>query len=377
MQALFASCCALAALARKELSESAHSVAGHPEIGAHPKLMTQQFKIGDDSAYWSMDMTPPVLRMGWQTEQNANSKALNFKINPTNYRTNPRLEAAATLYTATSTRRPTAPSSTGQEVRTASPDISATPASFDTAWTPTDKKYQYWAVKLKPYFETQFVAQSRIFIQDVMQIDFTFDLESFKSYLWGDVALWYQYDSTNPENLYTANPTKTNYNNYFLCSDAGLTIKPILMSINFSIKLRNCYKTLIQSLTDWSNWTKIGPTTPYFGLLDYCKASDSESVTVFSWNPIASDKNQLFWGNTDNGNPQIDWDHSESGTATASSTQQYKFNYCKHLVGNEWELNNGGLNGIYYCAKSGTTWSIAITEALLDKSVAPAACTGV
>jgi hypothetical protein len=297
-----------------------------------------------------MDMTPPVLRMGWQTEQNANSKALNFKLNPANYRTNARVNPTGITY-GTNNRLPIYPSSTGLNVRTDSPALVAA-TDYDTAWTPTDKKYQYWAVKIKPYFETQFIASSRIFVQDLLQIDFTFDLESFKSYLWGDAAMWYQYDSTNPTDEYTADPTKTNYNNYFLCSDSGLTIKPILLSINFSIKLRNCYKTLVQSLTDWSNWTKIGKTTPYYGLLDYCKASDSESVTVFSWNPIASDKNVRFWGNTDNGNPQIDWDMSESGSTPASpdNTDQYKFSYCKHIVGNEWELNNGAIDGIYYCA---------------------------
>jgi hypothetical protein len=85
------------------------------------------------------------------------------------------------------------------------------------------------------------------------------------------------------------------------------------MGINLSIKLRNCYKTLIQSLTDWSNWTKIGPNSPYFGILDYCKSSDAEQVTVFSWNPVKSDTDpewasDVFWGNSDNNNPQVSWD---------------------------------------------------------------------
>jgi hypothetical protein len=318
--------------------------------------------------------------MGWQTEQNANSKALNFKMNPLHYRANDRVNPTGINY-GTSTRLPIYPSSTGLTDRTIAPvlttPVTVSTTDYDNAWTPTDKKYQYWAVKIKPYFETQFIASSRIFVQDLLQIDFTFDLESFKSYLWGDAAMWYQYDSTNPTDEYTADPTKTNYNNYFLCSDSGLTIKPILLSINFSIKLRNCYKTLVQSLTDWSNWTKIGKTTPYYGLLDYCKASDSESVTVFSWNPVPSDKNVRFWGNTDNGNPQIDWDNSESGSTPASPTDQYKFSYCKHIVGNEWELNNGGDKGLYYCANSGTTWSTAITNAAFNKKVDPADCTEV
>ena len=94
-------------------------------------------------------------------------------------------------------------------------------------------------------------------------------MDSFMSMFWADVAIWYQYDSTSPLNPLVYG-VATNYANYFLCTDGGFTVKPILMSINLSIKLRNCYKTLIQSLTDWSNWTKIGFNTQFYGLLDYC-----------------------------------------------------------------------------------------------------------
>lgn len=132
-------------------------------------------------------------------------------------------------------------------------------------------------------------------------------------------------------------------------------MKPILLTINLSIKLRNCYKTIIQSLTDWSNWTKIGPNSAYFGILDYCKSSDPESITVFSWNPVASDYNYLFMGNTDNGNPQTDWDNSESGSipATYPNSKRFAFDYCYHLKGTEYDLNNGGKFGDLYCAASG------------------------
>jgi hypothetical protein len=153
------------------------------------------------------------------------------------------------------------------------------------------------------------------------------------------------------------------------------------MSINLSIKLRNCYKTLIQSLTDWSNWSKVGPDTAYFGLLDYCKSSDAESVTVFSWNPVSSDQNYLFWGNTDNGNPSIDWEATESTPMITAN--RWTFNYCTQLKGTEYDLNQGGKFGDLYCAATPATnwmmWSAAqtatgdITTAATkyDKSVDP------
>ena len=221
---------------------------------------------------------------------------------------------------------------------------------------------------------------NRVYLDQIFQIDLTFNLESFKSYIWGDAAIWYQYDSTNPDNPDGSGQT-TNYRNYFFCTDAGLTVKPILMSINLSIKLRNCYKTLIQSLTDWSNWSKVGPDTAYFGLLDYCKSSDAESVTVFSWNPVSSDQNYLFWGNTDNGNPSIDWEATESTPMVTAN--RWTFNYCTQLKGTEYDLNQGGKFGDLYCAATPATnwmmWSAAqtatgdITTAATkyDKSVDP------
>jgi len=49
--------------------------------------------------YFRVDMTPPVLRVGWQTDQSANSKDLSFRVNPENYQSNPRLGPPTTLAT--------------------------------------------------------------------------------------------------------------------------------------------------------------------------------------------------------------------------------------------------------------------------------------
>jgi len=346
-------------------------------------------------------MTPPILRVGWQTDQSANSKDLTFSLDNRKYRANPRLAdaSASNLLNGdgttliTNLKAPYFPSSTGFIDRAQVGAVLTTPApptpptDFDPAYTPLAQKYQYWAVKFKPYVETQFVMTNKIYLDQILQIDFTFNLESFKAYLWGDAAVWYQYDSTNPENPVDSGWT-TNYRNYFLCTDSGITVKPILMSINLSIKLRNCYKTLIQSLTDWSNWTKIGPNTAYFGILDYCKASEAESVTIFSWNPVSSDYNVPFWGNTDNGNPQIDWEGMETGTVVTAN--RWKFDYCNQLVGNDYDLNQGGKFGDLYCAAAAapasSTWiifdaakaassnSASAATANYDRTISSASC---
>ena len=187
----------------------------------------------------------------------------------------------------------------------------ATLAAYETASANTAKKYQYWSVKVKPYLETQLSIQNKIFIDQLLQVDLNFDVTSFKSFFFGEGSLWYQYDNTNPT-IANSGGITTNYRNYFFCGGMGITVKPILMTITLAIKLRNCYKTLLQSLTDWSNWTKIGPDALYFGLLDYCRNSDSETVTVLSYNPITTDFNYLFAGNLENNDPSFDWNGGES-----------------------------------------------------------------
>jgi len=46
--------------------------------------------------YFRVDMTPPVLRAGWQTDQSANSKDLTFNFNPATFQSNPRVGPDAT-----------------------------------------------------------------------------------------------------------------------------------------------------------------------------------------------------------------------------------------------------------------------------------------
>ena len=105
------------------------------------------------------------------------------------------------------------------------------------------------------------------------------------------------------------------------------------MAITLQLKLRNCYKVLIQSLTDWSNWSNLGTGQYLWGLLDTCKNSDSESLTLFTWNPVPSDKNYILTGNLENGDPSIDWNGDETGVYTDSNMQgkRYSFDYCKWL----------------------------------------------
>jgi hypothetical protein len=52
------------------------------------------------------------------------------------------------------------------------------------------------------------------------------------------------------------------YNGYY-CLNAGWKTEDILLSVQTSMKFQNCYKMIVQSFTDWTNWTMLGkyPTT--------------------------------------------------------------------------------------------------------------------
>ena len=59
------------------------------------------------------------------------------------------------------------------------------------------------------------------------------------------------------------------------------------------MSFRDCYKDLILTLTDWSNW--VGPEAKY---IDLCQNSNNADITLYTWNPVATAQlNQYWYGN--------------------------------------------------------------------------------
>ena len=86
-------------------------------------------------------MTPPLFRVGWQTEQAANTKDLTFALNSKNYQSNPRIDPAnpSQLYSS-DTKKPIYPSATGLVDRADTSNPLTT--NYDpNIWAPTAKKY--------------------------------------------------------------------------------------------------------------------------------------------------------------------------------------------------------------------------------------------
>ena len=86
--------------ARKLLTQSSFSEQAQENLAlkSAPMVEDKQFMIpesGDQKFYWRVDMSPPVLRAGWQMDQSANSKDLTFNLNPASFQSNPRLGTSA------------------------------------------------------------------------------------------------------------------------------------------------------------------------------------------------------------------------------------------------------------------------------------------
>ena len=56
------------------------------------------------------------------------------------------------------------------------------------------------------------------------------------------------------------------------------------------MKLQDCYKNVVVSLTDWSQWTD------GFVLFDDCDPSNDEEIPAYSYNPIITDYEFAFNG---------------------------------------------------------------------------------
>lgn len=82
------------------------------------------------------------------------------------------------------------------------------------------------------------------------------------------------------------------YDDGYVCVNSGYQLQDVLLTVETANTFMNCYKTIIQSLGDWSQWTKT--TGPFF---DECDQSESVDVTLYKWNPITQDQ-ITYWSGT-------------------------------------------------------------------------------
>lgn len=83
----------------------------------------------------------------------------------------------------------------------------------------------------------------------------------------------------------------TIYDQGYLCLGVGYEVQDIQISLQTAMKFQDCYKMVVESLCDFSNWTKLGRKEGniLFGLLDECEWSDEEMITLHTFTPVDDD----------------------------------------------------------------------------------------
>jgi hypothetical protein len=161
----------------------------------------------------------------------------------------------------------------------------------------TTKKVQTYKMRTKLKAKGAVNVNSKFNIDRLFYNEITVELDEVIAYYFGDIIIIYK----DIQNTYT-NPSDA-YNTFKICLAYGYNYQDISMSAETILKFPNCYKMVVESLCDWSQWTDIifNPTPkPYlFGLLDQCTMSDdSPQITVWDYQPVKTDSGDVFFSDT-------------------------------------------------------------------------------
>ena len=69
------------------------------------------------------------------------------------------------------------------------------------------------------------------------------------------------------------------------------------MQLNAKVQFPQCYKMLIQSFTDWTQWLSVFQKGKEYlwGFLDACSMSDdAPQITMWSWQPVNRDSGDVI-----------------------------------------------------------------------------------
>jgi hypothetical protein len=173
-----------------------------------------------------------------------------------------------------------------------------------------DYLYKYrW--RIQPYSVVSFNARPNLKIDRLFQTEAQVNLDQVKSFFYFDIvyyqlALKYTYTPPAPAPSPPAvvsgvhDITESQYKifgqNYpgKICLDFGYNTEDLLMTLKSAVNWKDCYKNLIYTLTDYSNW--LGPKAQW---IDFCDFTTDEDFLMYSYNP---------WGiNKDTGDITMLW----------------------------------------------------------------------
>lgn len=69
----------------------------------------------------------------------------------------------------------------------------------------------------------------------------------------------------------------------YLCFNAGWKTDPILFTIDMLMTFKDCYKNILLSACDLSNW--LGDDAKIF---EYCDNSNNADISLYKWNPYVN-----------------------------------------------------------------------------------------
>jgi hypothetical protein len=149
-------------------------------------------------------------------------------------------------------------------------------------------------MRFKVRAKTSVYIDSKFNIDRLFYNEITYQIDDFLAFLFADIILIYKdlsVSSTNPLDY---------YDHFGLCFATGYNYQDISMQLETILKFPQCYKMLVQSLCDWSQWTtiisKFGMNLYLFGLLDSCTMSDdSPLITLWTFQPVKLDSGDMFW----------------------------------------------------------------------------------
>lgn len=240
--------------------------------------------------YWRLDIRPPVLEVGWEFEQKQ-----------------PLLYRGVSPYIV----------------------AGAGPAYTLTATSVTQMKAYRMRAKAKGRANAYVKAMFNI--DKLFYNDLIFDLDEFVAYVFADIYIVYADQSKQTAGTSTTPYWKIPidvYNTLNICWSYGYSYTDLTMSIESLFKYPNCYKMVIDSLTDWSQWTsiitKFGTKQFLFGLLDSCTmSSDAVQLPFWEYSAISADVVDKIWARND----ILSAPSSSTATIAKPDSEPYNFFY--------------------------------------------------
>lgn len=239
-----------------------------------------------DKHFWRLDMLPPVLEVGYEFEQSQ--------------------PVVNTFKTSTSAGTPIVTTYNGQQGMRA------------------------WKIRAKLRGRGNVKINSRFNIDKLFYNDITFQLDEIIAFLFGDIFVIFRRSDTATTTI--TNPAdQYSWSDFNICFAAGYNYQDLSMSVESQFKFPQCFKMVVQSLCDWSQWfTIFQPTKQYlWGLLDQCTMTDdAPQTTIWEWNPVKTDSGDILLTPNDITNPALmnGVTSTTMGTKTTKSKTSYFYN---------------------------------------------------